>query len=532
MESSTAQQRDPVADIVKQVIQSRLIIVGLIAAAATIVVSWVLVFGLGLIPVDAIRGALGMKLLPGEPFAFGGRLIRALFVPWSAAVKVTVAGTWFSSTGVLLFPALIVSAVTVGVGLFVRQLVAPTVRSRLTVLVVAALAASLFVTICAAVLTYSVTISGGGGDPGVVLHFAHSAGGLFVSVLLITLIVGAFSYGVVGLLPKQFAGAARLGGLYVIVPTVIVGVLFPFAVAVRSVPNVSGGPSPFWSASRYSAGLASASVPLAFGAKATLDAQPEGGPFFAGYSTKHGNDKYRWAKLEKYMVKHGSARITGYAGVYGTGWKLVGVFLVLLVSAAWAHGVIRYVARLGAPRSTDGLRLGLLAGVAAAIAVYAVTGLAKWTETVSGSGQQSLVWGVNGSAATQAAALLVVVGGAAGLVYAAYRPSPLRYKPLDLGKLAGTPGATGSIAQRLEAVLPPESQQASEAPAVADAGAPIAEAVSSDASPVPPVAAPEAGETPAAPEPRILTQFCTACGTPFTDDAERFCGTCGAARER
>jgi hypothetical protein len=432
--------------------------------------------------------------------------------------------------------------------MLVRQLVGATMRSRLTALLVAALAGGAFVALCAAVLRYSVTFHIAGGDEGsasvssVAYHFAHQGGTLFLSAFLITLVVGAFSYGVVGLLPKQFASAARSGGLYVVIPVVLVGVLFPFAVAARDVSHVTGGTSAFWNGSQYAAGVASASVPLAYGAKAKFEPQGSLTPFLAGY-TRNGHDKYRWAKLQKFMVKHRSARVWGYAGAYGTAWRLVGTLLALLMIAAWAYVVVLHVVALGAPRSVDGLRLGLLAGIAGSVAVYVVTGLARFTYSMTEDTPQRLVWGVTGSAATQAAGLMLLVGGLTGLVYAAYRPSPRRYKPLALAKLTGTPGTTGSIVQRLDAVLPPESPPASQAAGAVEVGTPTAEvagavevgapttvAETPDASPAEPVVEPGAAGDVAAPESGGAARFCPECGTAYPSDEHRFCRSCGAAR--
>ena len=161
--------------------------VGLAAAAVTIVVSWLAVFLLGLIPSDTVQGALGMKLLPGEPFSVTARLVRAVFAPWNGAVTVATARSSYRISGVLLFPALVVSAVIVGVGLVVRRLVAATMRARLTALLVAALAGSAVVALCAAVLSYSVTVGASAGErasSGVVstshvssvVHFSHPGG--------------------------------------------------------------------------------------------------------------------------------------------------------------------------------------------------------------------------------------------------------------------------------------------------------------------------------------------------------------------
>jgi hypothetical protein len=320
-------------------------------------------------------------------------------------------------------------------------------------------------------------------------------------------------------------------------------VLFPFAVAARNVPNASGGTSAFWNGSQYAAGVASAIVPLAYGAKTTFEPQGSLTPFLAGYSSKNGRDMYRWTKLQKFMVKHGSARVWGYAGAYGTGWKLIGILLALLMIAAWAYVVVLHIVALGAPRSVDGLRLGLLAGIAGSVAVYVVTGLARFTWSSTGDMVQRSLWGVNGSAATQAAGLMLLVGGVTGLVYAAYRPSPLRYKPLAVAKLTGTPGTAGSIVQRLDAVLPPETPPAPQAAQAVDARTPTAEvarmmeadapstvAATPDASPAEPVAeSGMAGEVPA-PEIHGAARFCPECGTAYPSDEHRFCRSCGAAR--
>jgi hypothetical protein len=566
MNAPTASQQpktDPIGDALKNLAHSQALIVGLIAAAATLVVAWAIVLVLSLIPSEAVRGGLGLQLFSVDPLSTFGRLVRAFFAPWNSALKTTEKdspGYAFTTSGVWFFSCLIASLTVAAAGLVVRR-VLTTARARLSALLVAALASGGLLALCAAVVHYTQTItepSGGGGTSTFVEHFTFPSGTMFLSAFFVTLLVGVFSYGVVGLLGKQFDGALRRGALYVVVPTLIAGVLLPFVVASRTVPNVQGGGSAFWNGSRFAAGVASSSVPLAFGARATFDLTKMGAeqsPFFAGYSKKSGNDMYRWAKLEKYIARHASARITGYLGAYGGIGVLVGVLLALAVVGAWVMIVARYVASMGAPRSVDGLRLGLLIGIVGAVAIVAVTALGRQTwMQVSPDGTVRTVWGAGGSAVVQAALLLAALGGVVGFVYAAYRPSPLRYKPLDMSKWAGPTAASRTVARPVDAVVTPAAvTPAAVAPAAVEPAAPVAvptttaeltEVSPADAPtavllptepaavPVPPEAAAISapGEPAAAATATEPARFCPACGAAYADDEARFCGSCGRAR--
>jgi hypothetical protein len=500
---------DPLGDALKKVAHSRVLVAGLIAAGATLALAWAIVFALSLIHSQAVQGALGMRLFGTDSPSLGGRLIRALFAPWSSAVKITEKsspGYAFTMSGVWFFASLVAALAVAGVGLAVRRPIV-LLRERVAVLLISALVGGGVLALCAVVLNPTLTTSGPTGDGGtwsIAQHYAYPGGVMFVSVFVITILVGAFSYGVVDLLGKQFASALRHGALFVIVPTLIAGVLFPIAIASRTVPNVQGGDSAFKNGSRFAAGVASASLPLAFGAKATFQVSGWGSdssPFFAGYSTKTGGVKYRWAKLQKYAARNGSARITGYTGAYGGIGELVGVLLALAIVAAWVMVIARYVGTMGSPRSVDGLRLGLLVGAAGAVALVAVTSLGRQTwMQASADGAVRTVWGAGGSAITQTAALLIAIGGFVGFVYAAYRPSPLRYKPLELAKPSDVKAASDTAVPSVDATVPAAQ------PPVETAG-------------------PAAVSAPGEP-----ARFCPACGSAYPDDEASFCGGCGRAR--
>jgi len=525
---------DPLGDALRTMTQSRPLVVGLAAALAIVVLSWMAVVALSLLPGEPAQSALGMKLFRDESLALGPRLVRALFAPWNRAVTWTfVDSPDYSMTfsGVWFFASLVAIAVIAAVGSVVRRVVDATMAARLTALVVSAVACGALLAVCAAVLTYSVTMQGGseGGDSWTV-HFAYPSGLLFLSGAGMTLLVGVFSFGVVDLLPRQFSGALRHGALYAALPCLLVGVLMPLVLSARTIPGVELGGSAFANGSRFSAGVGSAALPLAYGARATFeaDAGSTSTPLFAGYSVKDGNAKYRFARLQKYMARNDSARVTGYAGAFGSGWKMVGVLMAVLLIGTWVLVVIHYVASMGAPRSVDGLGLGLLVGLGAAIVLFAITWLSRQTEVQNyGNEIYRFMWGADRDAYLQAAGLMIGIAATTGTVYAAFRPAPRNYTPL---RLAGA--ASSAVVQPLadhEAAVARDA--AGNAPVGAATEPPEAEPSDAAGTVVPPVSGdglvtPQAAD--AAPKPPAYSRFCPECGAGYTDAGARFCGSCGS----
>jgi len=519
--ASVPASQDRIGQAIRRFFGSRYLYVGLLAAVATILFAWAAVMLVGLIPSDAIVGAFDLQLreeLVTTDVPADQLVIQSLLGPWGGDQEYHLpwadpgGGVVVWSTGLRFFPLIVLTLVFAGVGLAVRGLVAPRLWPRFCTLLVATITSAVLLAILAAALGHSVTI----GTNDYTVDVSYVAGSFFWRGLLLTFILGAFSYGVVGALPAYLSTSLWRAAVVVVVPFVLVGVLAPaFVASGTAVYRAREGESPsvydtgaaFGQAARLSAGTGAASLPLALGAKATFEAGSSFSPLHSGYvpGAESGGDVFRWAKLQHRLEASKDGRIMSYADPFGFWGKLAAVIYALLIVCLWVVVVIDDLRRKGAPKALDGLVAEVVTGLCAAVLFVLVGALATQKVGIPGSASQltSMAWGVTGSAYTQTFFELLGIAVVVGILYAALRPSP-RQLPAP---------AIGGWLRKLDRVLPKEG-----APPID--GAPVAAPAA--ASGPPSVDAAAGGKVP---------MFCPKCGATYPAKPTKFCRSCGAERK-
>jgi hypothetical protein len=459
--------------------------VGIVAAAALVAVSGALVLLLSLIPSRALTVALGVRNFPDEDIDASARGARSFLSPWFAQASGESEGFGFSYTTITPLATLVLVLVLIAVGLVVRRVTPRTTRARTTALISCAITAATLVAILA--LTLGFEIESGA----FAAEYSFSGGAYFLAALAEVLLVGAFSFGVVGRWREPFRTAARTAGLAYASIFVVGTVLFPFWLVAHD----PAGPADPQRArdlalsTSFAPGMGSAALPLALGAKIHLQTEEFQTPFT--YPDEDASYTYV-PGLAKYTETHDSARLGGYSGAGGIGWKLFVILGAVFLILFWAAAAARAVRSLGASRSFDGLRLGALVGVFAIPLVLIVSPLAAVRLETSFEGEQDAVfWGVPGAASVQAAFELLVLTAVAGAVYAALKPSPPRYAVPRFVVPSW--------------LWPPDEAES--------------------AAVVSPAASPQDREP-------LRAAFCERCGARFESPDADFCGRCGAPRGR
>ena len=334
---------------------------------------------------------------------------------------------------------------------------------------------------------------------------SHASSSLFWMPLLWIVAIGVFSFGIVARLHAPLRVSLRGAALAVGLVATAAAIAFPVVVVswapidrARNTPqhvnwsfDLAEG---FW---HWGPGVSGVAVPLAFGADAHLPVVQGFSPFEA--TTDASGESFRLPALAKYMGAHPNARLTGYAGTGGTVAHVVlllGAALVLLLFAVTAVWAVR---RLGAPRAIDGLRHGLLVGVAAFLFVLAL----KWMTAVvfsihAATGHSEYRWGLNPGPLFQTGGELLGLCGLSGLLYAALRPRAYRYQPWRLHIAYARSPKEEHVVERLVSPGREETGVAT----------PIAAAVDGPPSP-------------------SAVQYCTQCGHRLEIN-DAFCARCGA----
>lgn len=476
----TYPERDPLGRFVRVVVTGAAVRSGAIVAAATVALTGVLVLLLGLIPGEAWQDAIGVKDPTEADVSTHARIARSFMVPWLFQSDFDAGDEFaFSFRALTPLATLLLAGILVACGLFVRRTVSASWLARFIALVVAAFTAAIIVAILAATLGYSLDEADLSAD------VSFAPGTYFLAALVEVLLVGAFAFGVVGLLHTPLRTAARTAA-------VLFGVVFLLGVAGFPFFVIAGNTSPegadrkistdLSGGTYWSPGAAAATLPLALGAKASLRADE----FFSPFQKQSDSEAYTyWPKLAGYTSSHESARLGGYVSAGGVGWKLTLILGTVVLLVLWVLAALWVVRALGAPRSLDGLRQGALVGLSAFLLLVLVDWLA-YLEVEGGN--QTFRWGMTAGGTLQAGGELIVITALVGLVYAALRPSQYRYAPRRLGVPAWL------------------------APAGDPGGRVVTEASASAATP--------GAERPG---------FCGNCGAQFSPDAE-FCARCGAPR--
>jgi hypothetical protein len=398
----------------RPLIRRQELLVGLGAGVATILGCALILLLLGLIPLRVSRGFFGVWY--GRPLSgwfadaflapFWGLTTRRLLYGHGGPVEtLRFAGPSFGAV-------LVYVGVLWAVGWQVRRRIPPTLRQRTGVLLVAGLAGGGVVAVAAAVLGHTLPtvetdsyISAGG-------PVAYDPFSYFFGAFALTLLAGAFCFGVVGLLAPPWAAALRRAGALVGACFLAAGLLFPVFVVSDGLPHAKIGQD-IGLASGFSAAAGGLVVPLALQAPVSLE-QMWTSPW-VNYNAKGDGDAAHWMKLAiSTALDHPRGRLYQHVATLGIVGSLVGAVLSLaavcaLVLITWGlcRGALVRTARGAAS-------LGLAQG-GAIVLLLAVT---LWLSSYySGIGASVTYWGITAAGFAQSAVTIVLACGLTGLAY-------------------------------------------------------------------------------------------------------------------
>jgi len=518
--------QDKVGQALRGLRHSANVRMGVFAGAATLGITWLGTFLLGLIPIRL----LGITLLSpasgtDNPFSYHWWAVWSLLGHFGGSVWVELSPN-ASSTGLSqgsysvnltgLLPLAIFVGVMLLVGMYVRDLAPTTVRARLKVVVITAVTIAVLVGLVALLGGY--TIGSDGGDYTVGFGVLSS----FVRAFVIAFVVGAFAFGVVGLLPVPHAAALQNAARFAIIPALVVALIAPFVVGAKLSDAAGSTNRDFIAVGTLVAPAAGAAiVPMSFGSQATygvVNADLKGRDILGGGDV--GGDT-----VTAVLKSFSGGRIFELGGRLGTKGTFGAFVLIVAVLAFWVYTVRRYLGVMGAPTAVEGLKAGAFLGLVCAVAVgllallltlRASAAASSLTEDAAGVMSIQAAAGVTGASYPFVLLLLTVTGAGIGYLVGTLRPSPSRYTLSDLAR---------PLAHRVEAALSTRATSADWATteanrarvAIPPLGALDGEAGYGAAA----TSAPAAASAPA---------FCGTCGDRFGAPTSSFCANCGTAR--
>ena len=399
--------------------------IGAAVGAVAVAVPALVVFLLSVPGMASLQVALGTRTPLDDP-SLGTRLARSVLAPWLVQ-RSEVGSGYVGHYRYLSLPATAILVVVLAAAAALARRRLPRAGwMRPVALVASAASAATLVAILAETITYTT------GEGASAATYSHSGGLYFVIALVETLVVGLFAFGIVGRLRQPVRSAVRAAAVLMLGLYLAAAIAFPVGVIAGGVRHASGADRPvrdLAAAGDWSAGAASAAVPLALGASAGLytDAQPS--PFTHLTADRTRLYTYR-PKLAAYTASHQTGRLFGYAGTGGGLWRAIALLTALAVAACFALVSAWLVRRLGAPRAVDGLRHGLLFGGFAVAALIVLSWLsAMRIDTTAQGTVASATWGMRSAGVLQTGVELLILTGLGGLAYAALRPSAYRYSP-------------------------------------------------------------------------------------------------------
>ncbi len=392
------------------------LLVGLCAGVATVLGCALVLLLLGLIPSAAIRGFFGVSY--GHPLSewfadaflasfWGLTTRRLLYDPGGPAQTLRSVGLSFGAL-------LVFVGVLWAVAWQVRRRIPPTLRQRAGALLVAALAAAGVVAVVAGVLGHTLPtvetdnyISPGG-------PVAYDPLSHFFGAFALTVLAGAFCFGVVGLLSPPWAAALRRAGAFVGVGFLAAGLLFPVFVVSDDLPHAKVARD-FGLASGFSAAAGGLAVPLALQAPVSLK-QMWSSPW-VNYSSTSDGDAAHWMKLAiSTALDHPQGRLYQHVATLGLVGSLVGAALSLAVLCALA--LITWGLCRGAIVRTT--RRGLTLGLAQGGAIVSLLAVTLWLSSYYSGWMGSVTyWGITAVGFVQSAVTIVLACGLAGSAYGA-----------------------------------------------------------------------------------------------------------------
>ena len=478
---------DRVGSAIRLIWSERCIPAGLLAAGLIVAGGGLVLLALGYLPSDSLQMWFGAKYWLTEEVSTTARVVRALLSLWNGQVTAEdiSEGGWWAGSGLLFAGTLVLAGMMVVAGVVVRRLTRPLLVVRAATLVATALAAAVVVAVIAAAGTYTIAYP----DDYSVRHTMDPAT-YFVSALAMTLLLGSFTYGVAGLLPKRASVPLRSAAWVVGVAFVAVGFLFPTFVVADTGPSAAVAPD-FANASFFAAAAGGAALPAAVGAELSAGGVDAGVPFIANVDSDSETTDYRWRGLVRQLEAHPEARFVSTAGVFGSAGVLLALAFVVAVLAAIVWATVAACRQLRLRQAMSGLVCGAFEALGFAVLLIPLVPLSRWTSSWDwGDGAKGRsMWGVDNTQLLYSIAVIAAVTVVAGLLTAALRPAPAPAK-------------------------------ATEAPFVPPTYTPLPTAPPAPVPPPPP-------QTVAQPR---RADFCTKCGLQLQGDDVSFCPRCGTPR--
>lgn len=410
----------------KPPIGKRELLGGLVAGSASVFGSTVILLLLGLIPSQPVRQFFGTwfeHYVPewvADAFTspFWGLITRREVYDRAGD---TLAGHFVG--GASFGAILVFVGVLCLVGIGVRWRIEGS-RRHASTLVATALTVAIIVAIAAAVLSWAHTFTYAvpaelSGDS-LEVHITYGPLAYFFGALALTLLVGVFCFGLVGMLRQPWRAAFKRAGAFVGVCFVVFGLLFPAFVVSD---NLRGAKifDDFGNASTFSAAVGGLAVPLALQAPVSLT-QNWNSPFLSSgaASTSGATSPMHWVRLAaSTALDHPHGRLLQHAASLGVIGSIVGAAISAVMVCALVLVTIGLCRRVGATSMRRGLETGILQGGCIACLLAVVLWLSSYYlgQGGPGGGGMSDYWGVTVIGAVQIAVTLIAVCGLSGLVY-------------------------------------------------------------------------------------------------------------------
>jgi len=522
--------QDRVAGLLRDLWSDAYVRIGVFVGAATLALTWLITFVLGLIPVPLFQVTmLAPYAKSGSPFNYRWWAVWSLLGHFGGSVHLTLGvnasllglGEGSLSANLTGFvPLMILIGVMVLVGRYARSMFADSLGTRLKVLLSASVTMALIAGLVAVLGGYTIaaaSLSGGSASLGARYAVGFGVLSFLLRTLLMTLSIGAFTLGVVELLPVPHRAALKSAARFALWPALAACLVFPLVVGVYGVrladatdSNGPGARTAFMSvATLLSPAVGGAVVPMSFGSQATVGVssadlsvldKAEG---IAGAAGVGGLSSIVSSGDVVGVLKSFSAgRIFKYASYLGTTGNLGAFVIVVAVLAFWVSAVRRYLGVMGSPNGRTGLRVGAYFGLVSAIVVALLALLLTLHLNVQASalGQGAaidLAAGITGLSFVYIVLALTVAGAGVGYLQGTLRPTPIRY---TLSDIAG-------LVDRAKGAMPDQYKS-------------VARDLQSRAMARPPVAT----------GPIAVGRYCSSCGTQFSGHATNFCAQCGAPR--
>lgn len=522
--------QDRVAGLLRDLWSDASVRIGVFVGAATLALTWLVTFVLGLIPIPLFQVTmLAPYAKSGSPFHYRWWAVWSLLGHFGGSVHLTLGvnasllglGKGSLSANLTgLVPLMILIGVMVLVGRYARTMFVDSLAARVKVLLSASVTMALIAGLVALLGGYTIaaaSLAGGGTSLGARYTVSFGVLSFLLRTLVMTLSIGAFTLGVIELLPIPHRAALKNAARFALWPALAACLVFPLVVGVYGVKLAaatdSSGPgarSAFMSvATLISPAVGGAVVPMSFGSQATVGVssadlgvldKAEGAAESAGVGGL--SSIVSSGDVVGALKSFSAGRIFKYASYLGTTGNLGAFVIVVAILAFWVSAVRRYLGVMGSPNGKTGLRVGAYFGLVSAIlvALFALLLTLHLNVQASALGQGAaidLAAGITGLSFVYIVLALTVAGAGVGYLQGALRPTPIRYTLSDIAGLVDR--AKGAVPEQYKSVARDLQTRA--------------------------MTRPPAGAAPIA-----VGRYCSSCGTQFSGRATNFCPHCGTPR--